>query len=140
MAPGFVVTSEAADDVRVVTFANGFVAGERLVSRDEHSCRIAYSLTGDAGPVHDNAVMEVIAAGPQRCRFLWSHDVLPDEAASPLRAAMQEAAPIIKCALENSTVGWGDTPWRIFINWTDQGQLNRWPRFRCPVSTCVTVC
>lgn len=104
MAPGFVVSSEPAGNVRVVTFADGFVARERLVSRDEGSCRIAYSLIGDAGPVHDNAVMQIAAIGPQRCRFLWSRDVLPDEAAAPLRAAMQEAAPIIKSALENSTV------------------------------------
>ena len=106
MAPGFVTSSEAADDVRVVTFADGFVARERLVSRDESARRIVYSLIGDgARPEHDNAVMQVVAAGPRRCRFLWSRDVLPDEAAGPLRAAMQEAAPIIKSALENSTVG-----------------------------------
>lgn len=105
MAPGFVVSSEATGDVRVVTFADGFVARERLVSRDEGRCRIAYSLTGDAGPVHDNAVMEVVAAGPRRCRFLWSRDVLPDEAAGPLRAVMHEAAPIITSALERLTVG-----------------------------------
>ena len=49
--------------------------------------------------------MEVIAAGPQCCRFLWSRDVLPDEAAGRPRAVMEEAAPIIKSALESSTVG-----------------------------------
>ncbi|WKG06325.1 SRPBCC family protein [Mycolicibacterium sp. HK-90] len=103
MAPGFVVSSVAEPDVRVVTFADGFVARERLVSRDEPSRRIAYSLTGDSAPAHDNAVMQVVADGSRRCRFLWTRDVLPDDAAGPLRAAMQEAAPIIKRALENST-------------------------------------
>ncbi|MDR3664108.1 MAG: SRPBCC family protein [Mycobacterium sp.] len=106
MAPGFVVSSEATGDVRIVTFADGFVARERLVSRDESVRRIAYSLIGDtARPEHDNAVMQLAADGPQRCRFLWSRDVLPDTAAGPLRVAMQEAGPIIKSALENSTVG-----------------------------------
>lgn len=105
MAPGFVMTSEATGDIRVVTFADGVVARERLVSRDDHRCRVAYSLMGAAGPVHDNAVMEVIAAGPRCCRFLWSRDVLPDAAAGRLRAVMEEAAPIIKSALESSTVG-----------------------------------
>ncbi len=106
MAPGFVVSSEPEGDVRVVTFADGFVARERLVSRHEADCRIAYSLIGDtARPAHDNAVMQVVAIGPQRCRFRWSRDVLPDEAAGPLRAAMEQAAPIIKSALENSAVG-----------------------------------
>jgi Polyketide cyclase / dehydrase and lipid transport len=106
MAPGFVVSSEAHGGVRVVTFADGFIARERLVSRDEPARRIAYSLIGDtARPEHDNAVMQVLTDGPQRCRFVWSRDVLPDDAAGPLRAAMQQAAPIIKGALENSTVG-----------------------------------
>lgn len=103
MAPGFVATSEAHDDVRVVTFADGFVARERLVSRDESTRRVAYSLIGDtARPEHDNAVMQVVSDGPHRCRFLWSRDVLPDEAAGPLRAAMEQAAPIIKSAQENT--------------------------------------
>jgi hypothetical protein len=106
MAPGFVASSEAQGDIRVVTFADGFVARERLVSRDESARRIVYSLVGDmARPEHDNAVMQVVADGPRRCRFVWSRDVLPDEAAVPLRAAMQEAAPIIKSAMECSTVG-----------------------------------
>lgn len=103
MAPGFVVTSTAHAEVRVVTFADGFIARERLVSRDEPIRRIAYSLTGDTAPEHDNAVMQVVADGPQRCRFVWTRDVLPADAAGPLQAAMQEAAPIIKRALENST-------------------------------------
>lgn len=100
MAPGFVASCEAEADGRVVAFADGFIARERLVSRDEPARRIAYSLTGDGAPAHDNAVMQVVADGPQRCRFIWTRDVWPDEAAGPLRAAMQEAAPIIQRALE----------------------------------------
>ena len=106
MAPGFVASCEADGDVRVVTFADGFVARERLVSRDDQARRIAYSLIGDtARPEHDNAVMQVVAEGPNRCRFLWSRDVLPHDAADALRAAMERAAPIIKGALEGRTGG-----------------------------------
>ncbi|CRZ14501.1 SRPBCC family protein [Mycolicibacterium neworleansense] len=106
MAPGFVVSSEADGDVRVVTFADGFIARERLVSHDDPARRIAYSLIGDtARPEHDNAVMQVLAAGPNRSRFLWVRDVLPHDAAGPLRAAMEQAAPIIKAALENRSGG-----------------------------------
>ncbi|WP_454790100.1 SRPBCC family protein [Mycolicibacterium lutetiense] len=106
MAPGFVTSSEADGDVRVVTFADGFVARERLVSRDDQARRIAYSLIGDtARPEHDNAVMQVVADGPHRCRVVWSRDVLPDDAAGGLGAVMQQAAPIIKGALEDSTGG-----------------------------------
>jgi hypothetical protein len=62
-------------------------------------------LIGDtARPEHDNAVMHVLADGPGRCRFQWSRDVLPNDVAGPLQAAMQDAAPIIKRALESSAI------------------------------------
>jgi hypothetical protein len=102
MAPGYVRSSRATDDVRVVTFADGFVARERLITRDDEARRIVYSLIGDtAAPEHDNAVMRVVPDGPGRCRLHWARDVLPADAAQPLSAAMHEAAPIIKRALES---------------------------------------
>lgn len=101
MAPGYVVSSRADGPVRVVTFADGQVARERLVSRDDEARRIVYSVIGDTvRPDHDNAVMHVIADGEDRCRFVWSRDVLPDELAQPLLAAMRDAGPIIKRTIE----------------------------------------
>lgn len=101
MAPGHVVSSHAAGNDRVVTFADGFVARERLVARDVEARRIVYSLIGESAPEHDNAVMHIFPDGAGRCRFIWSRDVLPDEAEDPLRTAMQVAVPIIKRTLEN---------------------------------------
>lgn len=106
MARGHVVSSEADGGLRVVTFASGTVARERLVARDEAARRIVYSLIGDTmRPDHDNAVMQIVPVGDGRCRFVWSRDVLPDELAEPLRAAMTNAAPIIKRTLESDGVG-----------------------------------
>jgi hypothetical protein len=102
MANGYVASSEADGDVRVVTFAKGTVARERLVARDETAHRIVYSLIGDTVcPAHDNTSMQIVADGPRCCRFVWSRDVLPDELAGPLLAAMEEAAPVIKRTLES---------------------------------------
>lgn len=102
MAPGYVVSSWADSCLRVVTFAKGTVARERLITRDESARRIVYSLIGDTvRPEHDNAVMQILPDGPGRCRFVWSRDVLPDELAGPLRAAMDEAGPQIKRTLES---------------------------------------
>ncbi|WP_163893791.1 SRPBCC family protein [Mycolicibacterium hippocampi] len=96
MAPGYVVSSQAEGDVRVVTFANGTIARERLVARDDAARRIVYSVIGDSlRPDHDNAVMQVIPDGADRCRLVWSRDVLPDELADPLREAMHEAGAVI---------------------------------------------
>ncbi|MGH3967459.1 MAG: SRPBCC family protein [Mycobacterium sp.] len=102
MARGHVVSSQADGGLRVVTFAKGTIARERLVARDETARRIVYSLIGDTvRPEHDNAVMQVVADGVGRCRLVWSRDVLPDELAGPLLAAMEEAAPIVKRTLES---------------------------------------
>jgi Polyketide cyclase / dehydrase and lipid transport len=101
MARGYVLSAEADAGMRVVRFAKGTVARERLIARDESARRIVYSLIGDTvRPEHDNAVMQIVPDGDGRCRFVWSRDVLPDDLAGPLRAAMVEAAPVIKRTLE----------------------------------------
>jgi len=102
MASGYVVSSRAEGRVRVVTFADGRIARERLVTRDDETRRIVYSVIGDTvRPDHDNAVMHVVADGEGRCRFVWSRDLLPDELAQPFLAAMREAGPVIKRTLED---------------------------------------
>ncbi|MGH7733938.1 MAG: SRPBCC family protein [Gemmatimonadales bacterium] len=106
MARGYVLSSEADGGMRVVTFAKGTVARERLIARDETARRIVYSLIGDTvRPEHDNAVMQIVPDGDGRCRFVWSRDVLPDDLAGPLRAAMEEAAPVVKRTLEADLAG-----------------------------------
>ena len=102
MARGHVVSSRAEGPVRVVTFADGRVARERLVTLDDETRRIVYSVIGDTvRPDHDNAVMQIVEDGQRRCRFVWSRDVLPDELAQPLLAAMREAGPVFKRTLED---------------------------------------
>jgi hypothetical protein len=102
MAPGLVTSSCAEGPVRVVTFADGRVVRERLVTRDDDAQRIVYSVIGDTvRPDHDNAVMHVISEGERRCRFVWSRDVLPDELAEPLLSAMRGAGAVIKRTFED---------------------------------------
>jgi hypothetical protein len=48
--------------------------------------------------------MQIVAVGAGRCQFVWSRDVLPDDLATPLRAAMEQAAPIIKRTVESLVV------------------------------------
>ena len=102
MAPGYVTSSRAEDGTRIVTFANGSVTRERLVTRDHDARRIVYSVIGDTmRPEHDNAVMQIIAEGPGRCRFVWSRDLLPAELAPRVQKGMEEAAAAIKRTFEH---------------------------------------
>jgi len=97
MAPGYVVGCTVEADVRVVTFASGVVARERLIGIEEDARRIVYTLIGDTiRPEHDTASMQVLAEGVGHARFVWIHDVLPDDFAEPLRAAMIEGGEVIK--------------------------------------------
>jgi hypothetical protein len=50
---------------------------------------------------HHNASMQVIAEGPNQCRFVWVTDLLPDETAGPVGDLIEQAAPIMKRTLES---------------------------------------
>jgi hypothetical protein len=91
MAPGFVVDSTPdGPDVRTVTFADGLVARERLISSDEAIRRTVFSIIGGTvTPQHDNASMQVFDNETGGSHFVWVHDVLPDELAPKLAAAME---------------------------------------------------
>ncbi|MET8312054.1 SRPBCC family protein [Micromonospora sp. NPDC005173] len=102
MAPGFVVDTRIEAASRVVTFADGTVARERLVSIDDVARRTVYSVVGDTiRPTHDNASMQVFDQGEARSRLVWIHDVLPDDLATSLDAAMEQGMTVIKQTLES---------------------------------------
>jgi hypothetical protein len=46
--------------------------------------------------------MQVFADGQRRSRFVWIHDVLPDELAASLHAAMEYGSGLIKRTLESA--------------------------------------
>ena len=103
MAPGFVVGCQADADVRVVTFADGVVARERLVTLDDER-RLVYAVIGDSvRPDHDTAAMQVIPDDGGGSRLVWIHDVRPDDLAPAFRAAMEHGGEVIKRTLDAST-------------------------------------
>jgi PhnB protein len=102
MAPGYVVDTRVEADTRVVTFIDGTVARERFVALDHENRRIVYAVVGDSlQPAHDNASMQVLADGEGRCRLIWIHDVLPDDLAPTLDAAMTHGSAVIKRTFED---------------------------------------
>src|SRR5687767_11544185 len=76
--PGVLVDSRLDGDTRTVTFANGMVAKERIVTIDDSERRLVYSVV-DGAPTHHNASMQIFEDGPDGCRFVWISDFLPDE-------------------------------------------------------------
>ena len=99
LAQGFVTDCQLDGDTRVVTFANGMVARERIVTVDETARRIAYAASAD-GLSHHNASFEVLSEGPRRTRVIWVADLLPDDMAGGIGAMMDEGSRAMKRTLE----------------------------------------
>jgi carbon monoxide dehydrogenase subunit G len=101
LAQGFVTASQAEGDVRVVSFANGVVARERLIDMDEPGRRVVYAIVG--GPLtHHNGSMQVFADGPGRCRLVWVADLLPNEMAGRIDGMMTEGSAAMQRTLSRS--------------------------------------
>lgn len=100
LVPGFVVDTKVEGDVRVVTFGNGTVVREPIVSIDDARKRLAWGVEGGK-TTHYNAVLQVTAQG-NGSRVEWTIDLLPNAMAAPIAAMQQQALAIMKRTLESS--------------------------------------
>jgi hypothetical protein len=78
VAPGFVTDCKLDGDSRIVTFANGNVAQELLVTMDEARMRLVYAVVSPRVKQH-SASIQIFADGEGRSRMMWIADVLPNE-------------------------------------------------------------
>lgn len=101
IAPGFVTGLTSEGDVRIVTFSNGSVAREKLVSCDDTNRRLTYWISSER-MIHHNASAQVFAEPNGTTRFVWITDVLPDEIAPYIDSQMSMAVPIMKQTLERA--------------------------------------
>jgi Polyketide cyclase / dehydrase and lipid transport len=99
LATGFVVATEMDGNDRLVTFGNGAVLRERLISIDEDLRRVSWAIV-DGPYSHHNGAAEVLADGDGRTRFIWTADLLPDETAESTDQAMGIGIAAIKRTLE----------------------------------------
>ncbi|MFL5295233.1 MAG: SRPBCC family protein [Phenylobacterium sp.] len=97
-APGFVVDTKLEDGARIVTFANGLVARELFVGRDDAARRLAYSVRTERFD-HHNGVFQVSDLGGGRSRLTWSADVLPDSIAPTVSGMMEEGLKVAQRTL-----------------------------------------
>lgn len=98
LVPGFVVDTRLEGEVRIVTFANGSVLREPIISLDDERRRLAWSAEGN-GIRHYNGVLQLAARGTGT-RVEWTSDLLPHELAGPIGALQDQALAAMKRALE----------------------------------------
>jgi hypothetical protein len=96
---GVLTDARLEGDVRTVTFANGMVAQERIVDVDDWDRRLAYTVVGDMFE-HHSASMQIVPEGAHRCRFVWTTDLLPDEAAKTVAPLVEQGAQALVRNLE----------------------------------------
>jgi carbon monoxide dehydrogenase subunit G len=101
LAPGFVTDVRLEDGGRVVTFGNGMVARERLVTVDDQAHRLVWSVVGGQ-MTHHNGSAQVFDDGDGRSRFVWIADLLPDELAPGVAGMMEQGLAVIKQTLERA--------------------------------------
>ncbi|HET9472871.1 MAG TPA: SRPBCC family protein, partial [Steroidobacteraceae bacterium] len=75
LVPGFVTDTRMEDNARVVTFGNGMVAREEIVSVDATRRRVCWAIV-DAPFRHYNAAAWVEPDINGGTRFVWSADLL----------------------------------------------------------------
>jgi carbon monoxide dehydrogenase subunit G len=98
LVPGFVVDTRLEEGARIVTFANGLVVRELIISVDDQARRLVWAARGGR-LTHHNASAQVFPAGEGRSRLVWIADLLPDELAGDIRQMMEHGAAAMKKAL-----------------------------------------
>ena len=98
LARQYVVDTKLEGDSRVVTFANGMVARERIVDIDNERRRLAYAVV-DSGLTHHHASFEVVPDGDRKSRIIWITDLLPNSMADQITAMVDGGCEAIKKTL-----------------------------------------
>ncbi|HZY12592.1 MAG TPA: SRPBCC family protein [Beijerinckiaceae bacterium] len=98
LARGFVTDTKLDGDTRLVTFANGIVARERIIDIDDAKRRLAYSVV-EGRPMHHHATFQVFAEGAGS-RIVWIADLLPNELKPAIDEMMDHGMKAMKSTLE----------------------------------------
>jgi len=99
LVPGFVKDTHLEGNTRTVTFGNGMVAREEIVSIDVSQRRVAWAIVGQQFR-HYNGAAWVEADSTGGSRFVWTTDLLPDEFAGQVEQMMAAGIVVVKQTLE----------------------------------------
>ncbi len=99
LVPGFVIDTRLEGDVRIVTFANGMVVREPIVTIDEQAKRLVWSAEGGITK-HYNASVQAFPDGDRASRVVWIADFLPDSAAPAIAGAIAAGMAAMKRTLD----------------------------------------
>ena len=98
LAPDFVTDVKMDGGARIVSFANGRVAREEIVTIDDAARRLVWAVVGTQ-MTHHNGAIQILpeAAG---CRLIWIADILPDTLRESIAGMMSQGMDAMKKKLE----------------------------------------
>jgi carbon monoxide dehydrogenase subunit G len=99
LVPGFVTDTKLEGRVRIVTFGNGWVVREPIVTIDEAGKRLVWSAEGHM-TTHYNGAVKVRSIDGGATRVVWTADFLPDDAAGTIAAAIEAGMAVMKKTLD----------------------------------------
>ena len=109
LVPGFVVDTKLIPGGRLVTFANGMVAEEPIISSSDSLRRLVWTARSEKSSIaHYNGAVQVYARAAGGSRVEWTADFLPDSAGSALEPMLTAGAAAMSKALQ--ALAKGGTP------------------------------
>lgn len=100
LCPGFVIDTKMDGEDRIVTFGNGLVVRERIISLDDERRRLAWNAVSERLS-HHNGVMQVFDDELEDCaKVVWIADLLPHEIAPTIEAMIDAGIAAMKRKLE----------------------------------------
>ena len=103
LVPGFVIDCKLEGDWRTVTFANGMVVRELIISVDDNTCRHSWAAEHESLS-HYNASLQVFSEGNRKCRVIWIADLMPNEVAGSIGQMIEQALATMKQTLESEKI------------------------------------
>ncbi len=99
LVPGFVTATRLEPGARIVTFGNGMVVRELIVTIDDDERRVVWSAVGGS-LTHHNGSAQVFSEANGRAKVVWIADFLPDQAAGVIGAMMEQGMAAMKQTLD----------------------------------------
>ena len=98
LVPGFVTDTKLEPGARIVTFADGLVVREIIVTVDEDRRRVVWSAVGGS-LTHHNGAAQVNSNASGETTIVWIADFLPNDAAATKDAMMEQGMAVMKQTL-----------------------------------------
>lgn len=99
LVPGFVADTKLEPGARTVTFVNGMVVREPIVTVDDEARRLVWSAEGGR-TTHYNAALEVVAGASGGATVTWTADFLPDAVKPQLSALIDQGMQAMQRSLD----------------------------------------